>query len=109
MTLESGIVYLFKCGDCNATYIGSSVRTLKSRASEHFGLSSRTGNMLARPMASSIRDHLFSCGSGMDFNSFSILDKHKDMLTLRISETIEIASRKPILNADGSSVPLFLL
>ena len=45
----------------------------------------------------------------MDFNSFSILDKHKDMLTLRISETIEIISRKPVLNVDGSSVPLFLM
>ena len=109
VTLESGIVYLYKCGDCSATYIGSSVRTLKSRASEHFAISSRTGNMLVRPMASSIRDHLSSCDSGMDFSNFYILDKHKDMLTLRISETIEILNRKPGLNVDGSSFPLFLM
>ena len=108
-TLESGIVYLYECGDCSATYIGSSVRALKSRASEHFAISSRTGNMLVRPMASSIRDHITSCGSGRDFNFFSILDKHRDMLTLRISETIEILNRKPTLNVDGTSYPLFLI
>ena len=109
VSLESGIVYLYKCGDCSATYIGSSVRALKSRASEHFAISSRTGNMLARPMASSIRDHLSTCSSGMDFDSFSILDKHTDVLTLRISETIEIINRKPTLNIDGSANPLFLI
>ena len=109
VSLESGIVYLYKCGDCSATYIGSSVRALKSRASEHFAISSRTGNMLVRPMASSIRDHLSTCSSGMDFDSFSILDKHTDVLTLRISETIEIINRKPALNVDGSANPLFLI
>ena len=107
--LESGIVYMYECGDGTTTYIGSSVKALKSRASEHFAISSRTGNMLARPVTSSFRDHLSSCGSGRDFNNFCILDKHKDMLTLRISETIEILNRKPGLNVDGSSFPLFLM
>ena len=108
-TLESGIVYIYKCGDCSATYIGSSVKALKSRANEHFAVSSRTGNLLVRPMASSIRDHLLTCESGMDFNQFTVLDKHNDMLTLRISETIEIRDRKPTLNSDGSAFPLFLM
>ena len=108
--LESGIVYLFKCGDCNATYIGSSVKTLKSRASEHFAISSRTGNMLARPVASSIRDHLSTCKASIDFDQFSILDKQSDILSLRISETIEIKSKKkPTLNSDGSALPMLLM
>ena len=107
--LESGIVYMYKCGDCNATYIGSSIKALFSRANEHFAISSRTGNLLVRPVASSIRDHITTCGSGRNLNSFSILDKHKDMLTLRISETIEIIERKPGLNVNGSSFPLFLM
>ena len=61
MTLESGIVYLFSCGDCNATYVGSSVKALKTRAFEHFAVSSRTGNYLAQPPASLVRDHLETC------------------------------------------------
>ena len=83
------------------------MKALKSRANEHFAVSSRTGNMLFRPMASSIRDHLLTCESRMDFNQFIVLDKHNDMLTLRISENIEIIDRKPTLNSDGSAFHYF--
>ena len=107
-TLESGIVYSFKCGDCNATYIGSSVKTLKARASEHFAISSRTGNMLARPPPSRILDHIIICKSRKSFEDFIILDTQKDIQSLRISETIEIHQRKPCLNDDQSVYPLFL-
>ena len=107
-TLESGIVYLYKCGDCNATYIGSSVKTLRARASEHFALSSRTGNMLAKPPPSRILDHILTCKSGKSFEDFTVLDTQKDVQSLRISETLEILQRKPCLNDEQSAHPLYL-
>ena len=108
-TLESGIVYQYTCGDCNATYIGSTVKTLKARASEHFAISSRSGNMLARPPPSRIFDHIFECKSRKSFEDFKILDRLSDTNSLRISETIEIMQKKPNLNEDQSTYPLFLL
>ncbi|MEL6606496.1 MAG: hypothetical protein AAFP20_25215 [Cyanobacteria bacterium J06614_10] len=106
--LESGIVYSFKCGDCQATYIGSTVRALKTRASEHFSVSSRTGAWLTRPPASTIRDHLNSCKYSRSLDQFTILDRQNNIDALRISESIEIDIRKPNLNCDQSAFPLFL-
>ena len=57
--LRSGICYSYVCGACSATYIGSSMRCLFTRADEHFGRSSRTGNLLARPSHSKVREHIF--------------------------------------------------
>ena len=107
--MESGIVYEFRCSDCNATYIGSTVKSLMTRASEHFGISSRSGNMLANPPSSNILSHIYSCKCGRDLKQFSIIDRQSIQQALRISETVEIALRKPALNEDQSAFPLFLL
>ena len=109
MTLESGIVYLFSCGDCNATYVGSSVKALKTRVSEHFAISSRTGNNLSQPTASRIRDHLEICKYDRSFENFRILDMHNENILLRMSETYEIKVRKPNLNSEESSYPTLLM
>ena len=45
MTLESGIVYLFSCGGCNATYVRSSVKILKTRICEHCAVSSHKSSI----------------------------------------------------------------
>ena len=108
-TLDSGIVYEYKCGDCNATYIGSSTKSLRTRASEHFGYSSRSGNMLVRPPPSSIRNHMESCKLRRTLDQFSIIDRQSNAQALRISETMEIIFRKPILNEDQSAIQLYLL
>ena len=106
--LCSGVCYLFTCCTCSATYVGSSVRCLRTRAGEHFGRSTRTGSLLAKPTQSRIRDHIFTCGSGFNFNDFKILSSYNDTSLLRIAESIEILYRKPILNTDESSFPLSL-
>ena len=107
--LESGIVYLYTCGDCNATYIGSSIKALRTRICEHFSVSSRTGNPLARPLPSSIRDHIEQCKCLRSFDQFKILSRHNDINMLRMSETYEILERKPNLNMDNTSHPIVLV
>ena len=104
--LSSGIVYLFQCGACSATYIGHSKKCLLTRAHEHFGRSSRTDSLLVRPPQSSIRDHLEMCGSGGSLENFKVLASFNNQVLLKILESLEIHFRKPALNIDGSSFPL---
>ena len=46
--LLSGLVYSYLCDACGATYVGQTKRCLRTRVGEHFGRSTRTGNLLAR-------------------------------------------------------------
>ena len=108
-TLESGIVYQYNCGDCNATYIGSSIKALRTRICEHFSVSSRTGNPLARPLLSSIRDHIEVCSYSKSFEQFKILSRHSNVSILRMAETYEILEKRPNLNLDSSAFALHLV
>ena len=72
-SLSSGVVYLYECGSSSATYIGQTKKCLQTRAAEHFGVSSRTGGLLAKPPKSSIRDHIEMCNSGRSLDDFKCL------------------------------------
>ena len=105
--LCSGVVYLFTCSACSATYIGQTKKSLFTRTQEHFGKSPRTGSLLARPPQSSIRDHLVSCDNNGEFlENFSILDQSNNTTLLRISESLKIHFNKPTLNNDETSYNL---
>lgn len=107
--LRSGICYNFVCSACGATYVGSSLKCLRTRADQHFGRSSRTGNLLGRPFQSKVRDHVFSCDSSFLIDNFKILGSYNNDILLRIAESIEIKFRKPNINGSDSSFPLVLL
>ena len=107
--LCSGIIYDFTCSACSATYIGSSMKCLKSRANEHFGRSSRTGNLLVRPLQSKVREHIFNCNSTFNLEDFKVLSSFGENTVLRIAESLEIAIKKPSINSDTSSFPLHLI
>ena len=107
--LCSGICYKFQCSACSATYIGSTLKCLRTRAEQHFGRSSRTGHLLVRPLQSTVRDHIFNCTSGFNLEDFKVLSSFSDNNLLRIAESIEINLKKPDLNNDSSSFPLQLV
>ena len=106
--LTSGLVYTYLCDACGATYIGQSKRCLRTRVADHYGVSVRTGNLLARPTQSAIRDHTEICSSSRSVNNFKCLRTFNDTMLLKIYESLEIVFRKPSLNQDGSSYPLLL-
>ena len=106
--LISGLVYLYECDACSATYIGQSTKCLKTRVGQHFGVSCRTGSLLVRPPQSSIREHIEICGSSKSLDNFKCLSSFNNNILLRITESMEILSRKPSLNCDNSSYPLLL-
>ena len=107
--LCSGLVYNFRCGACGATYIGQTKKALRTRAAEHLGISARTGSLLVRAPQSSIRDHLEVCDSGRSMECFKKVRSFSNVLLLKIYESIEISFKKPSLNQDNSSQPLFLM
>ena len=106
--LGSSIVYSYKCDACGATYVGQSKRSLLARAQDHFGISARTGALLARPSQSAIRDHVEVCGSRRSVKEFKVIRSFSCPIFLKIYESLEITFRKPTLNQDGSSHPLLL-
>ena len=108
MDLMSGLIYCYLCDVCDATYVGQTKRCLRTRVSDHFGRSARTGNLLARPSQSAIRDHVEVCGSSRSVSNFKVLRTFGNNILLRIFESIEILTRNPSLNQDGSSYPLLL-
>ena len=86
--------------------MGSTLRALKTRVSEHAGRSVRTGRMLSSPPYSSIRIHAEQCDTFVSLDNFKILDFSKNSSDLRILEAIYISKIKPNLNETVSSHPL---
>ena len=107
--LKSGVVYLFKCRCCSASYVGQTTRHLNTRVSEHLGISPVTGRPSSSPVISSILSHLNSTGHSASFNDFKILCSCADTGELMIHESLLISKLKPSLNVQGSSTPLNLL
>ena len=107
--LCSSLVYLFQCDACSATYVGQTKKSLRTRAYEHLGRSSRTGNLLARPPHSAIRQHLEVCGSGRSVDNFKTLNSFSNPILLKIAESLEIHTRKPELNVEDSSFQLYTI
>ena len=72
LRMRSSIVYKWFCPrDCGSGYVTS--RNLLSRASEHAGVSCRTGRPLASPPFSNIREHAEVCDAPVNTSDFSII------------------------------------
>ena len=96
--LCSRIVYKYSCGDCGATYVGKSQRHLHTRIAEHKGLSIRTGQPLAKPSFSNIRNHAWQCNHRIVKDNFKIITRSENNQDLHILESLAINQHKPNLN-----------
>ena len=106
-SLQSNVVYEFKCSSCHARYVGSTSRWLLHRVLEHQGKSTRTGHFLAKPSFSSIRDHSHQCDTPFSITDFHILTPCHSRSDLLTSESLLINKLKPSLNNASSATPLF--
>ena len=106
---QSSVVYLFRCASCDASYVGSTIRSLHCRVEQHRGRSVRTGNWLAKPDPSSIRSHTENCGSDLTFDNFKIIGRERNAYFLRILESLHIFKIRPNLNENSSAVPLSII
>ena len=96
--LCSEIVYKYSCGDCDATYVGKSQRHLKTRISEHKGVSVRTGQHLTKPAFSNIRNHAWEKDHRILEDNFKVICKTSSNTDLLILENLTIHQHKPSLN-----------
>ena len=101
----SNAVYLFKCGQCSAQYIGETSRHIITRVCDHKGISSRTGRPLTKPENSRILEHFNSTNHGISLSDFKILKTCKT-LDLKVTESVCIHRFKPDLNNHDASLPL---
>ena len=107
--MRAGIIYSYNCPNCQVGYLGSSTRALKTRFSQHAGISDRTGRQVAVQQHSSIREHTLTCQSRLHIDHFKILDTCPNKIDLRILESIYIRKLRPGLNQDQSSFPLAIV
>ena len=104
----SSVIYKYTCSDCNVRYIGSTMRTLHQRMSEHLGVSFRTNSPVGNPTHSEIRNHARSAKHRLRKEDFKILDTSNNS-NLRILESIYIVKLKPELNGTESAETLHTL
>ena len=71
--LRSGVVYLFKCRCCSASYVGQTTRHLHTRVSEHLSISPITGKPSSSPPMSSIFSHLKTTGHTANFDDLNLI------------------------------------
>ena len=108
-SLRAGIIYSFKCSNCQVEYLGSSKRCLKTRFSQHAGVSDRTGRDLAVKDQSTVREHTLTCQVRLKIEQFKIIDNCQNETELRILESIYIRKLKPKLNHGQSAFPLYIV
>jgi len=107
--LQSSVVYKFKCGGCNSTYIGETVRHTKKRFYEHMMKSPLTEKRVSRVVPSAVNQHAAVCSSEVKYSDFEILCKDTvGGISRQIKETLFIHKDKPNLNDRKGSVPLVL-
>ena len=70
--MRSGVLYLFKCQCCSASYVGQTTRHLHTRVPEYLGISPMTGKPSSSPVMSSIFSHLNSTGHSANFDDLEI-------------------------------------
>ena len=106
--LRCGVVYLFKCRCCSASYVGQTTRHLHSRVSEHLGISPMTGKPSSSTPMFSIFSHLKTAGHTAGFDDFEILSSCSDDCELIIHQSLLVPKLKPTLNVQENSIPLNL-
>ena len=104
--LKSSVVYHFKCSSCNATYVGQSKRQLRTRISEHKGVSFRTNNRLNKPGFSAIRNHSHEADHPIYTTDFKILFNSSNDTARLLAEALFIKHLGPSLCTQDGSSPL---
>ena len=107
--LRAKVVYQYTCSVCHDTYIGKTLRTLRTRAHEHGGLSERTGRPFSNPSFSAIRDHMRDHGKSVEFDSFQIKTQASNDLDLKILEGLFTYQINPAISRKETTLILHTL
>ena len=109
--LQSYIIYRYKCGTCNSSYIGKTDRHCHIRWCEHLKIQPfRGGPSKSKQKPTAVNDHLSQTGHFSKMEDFEIIgrERSRNDFRLRIKESILIKKHAPVLNENEASTPLFL-
>ena len=87
MCYMKNVVYQITCQQCSQTYIGSTIRPLHTRLTEHTQRSN-----------SAFHQHCMSCNNRKQSMQVKIIARDSDPINLRIREAIHIKRQQPTLN-----------
>jgi len=96
--LQTNLVYKLSCRDCDATYVGQTGRTLKTRISEHRNHINRNTST-----QSVITEHRTNFSHEFDWDNVEILDRERFLSKRLISEMIHIKRQKNSLNLQSDT------
>ena len=103
-----GIVYKFKCGCCNDTYLGKTKRHFKVRMCENLGVSTLTGMKVKGDNDFAIKEHNLLRNHLSGFDDFSILAGNNNDFKVTLMERLLINRDHPPLNNNRHSLLLEL-
>ena len=89
-----GPVYKIKCEECEATYVGETERSLKSRFNEHWRPSSTTSEV-------SKHIHIEHPEHSVELENTEILTTESRWFERGVKEAIYVRALNPSLNRDG--------
>ena len=70
--LSANLIYKYTCSTCNVDYIGCTIRHLRTRISEHLGISATTGKRMGS-RNSQVNNHIASTGHTGSEEDFQVL------------------------------------
>ena len=68
--IRSGIIYRYRCSNCNITYYGKTFRHIYTRTAEHMGFSNLTWKRLKNFKQSAVPNHHLQCNCAINFDNF---------------------------------------
>ena len=107
--LCSNVIYKFTCENCSSSYVGSTIRNLHQRVSEHMGVSFFTGATLTSPKHSNIRAHSRRTNHPMRVENFKIIGRSRPTDNIRLLESVYIRYLNPDLNDAETAMPLNII
>ena len=106
--LTSGVVYKSQCGLCNEFYYGECVRYFAVRSGDHIGISPLTNKRVRSRKDSATCHHLLNYNDSPIFADFNDLCNENKKYFLKLKESLLIMSKRPTMNQNVLSAPLYL-
>ena len=102
----SGIIYRYRCTNCNVTYYGKTFCHFYTRTAEHMEIFNLTGKLLKSVQQSAISEHLLQCNCTINFDNSGLLCAESNKFKLLLRERFLIKRYNPILTRTIKSYPL---
>ncbi|KYN23497.1 hypothetical protein ALC57_04081, partial [Trachymyrmex cornetzi] len=95
---KRNVVYKINCNDCDASYVGQTKRTVKTRITEH-----RNDIRKTNSNHSVITEHRLNFNHDFDWDNVEIMDNERFLYKRRIAEMVHIQLQKNGLNSQSDT------